>query len=159
MCAFICVREFLSGYFWHITDLHLDTAYSTSGDVLKSEYTMEFNINCRIPTLTTPTSTLEYSRIIIIIIILRTIAFTGIHEIRLSRAQENSVKLFICCFINYSKERKAYTPARCLGLWMSVCVLVVCVRVHWIQDVHTTRWLFYFTDNSICVITLTKTKF
>lgn len=116
MCAFICVREFLSGYFWHITDLHLDTAYSTSGDVLKSEYTMEFNINCRIPTLTTPTSTLEYSRIIIIIIILRTIAFTGIHEIRLSRAQENSVKLYICCFINYSKERKAYTPARCLGL-------------------------------------------
>lgn len=24
--------------------------------------------------------------------------------------------------------------------------------VHGIDDVHTTRWLFYFTDNSICVI-------
>lgn len=42
----LSVCAFLSGYFWHITDLHLDTAYSTTGDVMKSEYTMEFNIKC-----------------------------------------------------------------------------------------------------------------
>lgn len=29
-----------SGYFWHITDLHLDWAYSTKGDVAKSKYNL-----------------------------------------------------------------------------------------------------------------------
>lgn len=29
--------KFFAGYFWHITDLHLDTTYSVNGDVLKSK--------------------------------------------------------------------------------------------------------------------------
>ncbi|XP_055922715.1 acid sphingomyelinase-like phosphodiesterase 3b, partial [Eupeodes corollae] len=28
-------------YFWHITDLHLDTIYSTQGDVLRSCWRMD----------------------------------------------------------------------------------------------------------------------
>jgi hypothetical protein len=29
---------FVSGYFWHITDIHYDVHYSTSGDTRKCEY-------------------------------------------------------------------------------------------------------------------------
>lgn len=31
---------FFSGYFWHITDLHLDSAYSTKGDVTKGQFNL-----------------------------------------------------------------------------------------------------------------------
>lgn len=33
----------LSGYFWHITDLHFDSFYTTKGDTMRSEYNP---INC-----------------------------------------------------------------------------------------------------------------
>lgn len=29
---------FIAGYFWHITDLHFDSAYSTKGDIVRSEF-------------------------------------------------------------------------------------------------------------------------
>lgn len=29
---------FVSGYFWHITDIHYDVHYSVSGDIRKCEY-------------------------------------------------------------------------------------------------------------------------
>lgn len=35
---FAIVIGAIEGYFWHITDLHLDTAYSTRGDVTKSKF-------------------------------------------------------------------------------------------------------------------------
>jgi hypothetical protein len=33
--SFLC---FIAGYFWHITDLHFDSAYSTKGDIVRSEF-------------------------------------------------------------------------------------------------------------------------
>lgn len=32
---FLCF--FLAGYFWHITDLHFDSTYSTKGDISRSK--------------------------------------------------------------------------------------------------------------------------
>jgi hypothetical protein len=33
--------HFIAGYFWHITDLHFDSAYSTKGDIVRSRFTDE----------------------------------------------------------------------------------------------------------------------
>lgn len=46
MNAKVCLISFflfIPGYFWHITDLHFDSAYSTKGDIVRSRFKLSFN--------------------------------------------------------------------------------------------------------------------